>query len=120
MVACRDNIPESKKREKVLIAKTHNGLGSKMKTMRKNLYLMHDNDETNNIRISIQDYKLSPLLMFYHWILFSMHYTHHMEVYHNMISKALYADNMSLTGYVPRRYFHRNFKVALILTLNLI
>ena len=33
-----------------------------------------------------------------------------------MISKALYADNMSLTGYVPRRHFHQNFKVVLILS----
>ena len=31
-----------------------------------------------------------------------------------MVSKTIYADNMSLTGYVPRRHFHRNFKVVLI------
>ena len=33
-----------------------------------------------------------------------------------MVSKTIYADNMSLTGYVPRRHFHRNFKVVLILS----
>ena len=33
-----------------------------------------------------------------------------------MVSKIIYADNMSPTGYVPRRHFHRNFKVVLILS----
>ena len=33
-----------------------------------------------------------------------------------MTSKALYTDNMSLTAYVPRRHFHRNFKGVLILS----
>ena len=32
-----------------------------------------------------------------------------------MVSKTIYAD-MCLTGYVPRRHFHRNFKVVLILS----
>ena len=33
-----------------------------------------------------------------------------------MVSKTIYADNMGLTGYVPRRHFHSNFKVVLILS----
>ena len=33
-----------------------------------------------------------------------------------IVSKTMYTDNMSLIGYVPRRHFHRNFKVVLILS----